>query len=346
MQVGFFEIAETYARLDQAGDPLLKLESFVNWENFRPILKKITPEKGAQGGRPALDSILILKCFILQSLYNLSDDAMEYQINDRLSFKRFLGLDPAQKSPDAKTFWLYRERLKGRQLDGAIFSLFSEELARFGYAAKSGQMVDATFVPTHKPTSKHKKQFKQEIPLTDAQVRQVDKDATFTKKNNEVNHGYKNHVEADNEYKLIRKYKVTTAKVHDSQVFEEILDEKNTEKEVWADSAYRSQKHEEMLNNQGFKSCIIEKGYRGQPLTTEQKANNKLKSKVRARIEHVFGSMCNSMNGLTIHTLGLMRAKIKMTFKNLAYNMQRFVFLQTQRLKMLEKEQKIQQLAG
>ena len=172
-QGSFFEDPRVYARLDAAGDPLQKLDTFVDWSGLSPLLEPLRFESGAKGGRPGLDPLMMVKCLILQSLYNISDEACEYQINDRLSFKRFLGLPAGAKAPDAKTIWLYRERIKHSGLHEKIFAWFAGCLEAAGYAAKEGQMVDASFVPVHKPTGKHAKQLQEEIPLTEAQNRQI-----------------------------------------------------------------------------------------------------------------------------------------------------------------------------
>lgn len=330
----FFEVGDTYARLDER-DRLLRLNQWISWESLRQVLGEITFVRSSRGGRPAWDPLLIAKCLILQSCYQLSDEELEYQINDRLSFKRFLGLDVAAKAPDAKTIWLYRERMKEAGLERKIFEWFSNVLDQNGVVAQKGQIVDATFVPTHKPTGKHKKQEDAGIPLSAAQKAQIDPDATFTKKGATQHHGYKNHTQIDNKNKIIRQYEVTTASVHDSQVFEQILDKptqakSNTGRDVYADSAYRSAKSEKTLKNNHLKSKIHHRAYRNKPLTDHQDRVNHTRSKTRSRIEHVFGHMNTSMGGLVIHTIGLARAKVKIGLKNLTYNMQRFAFLMTQ----------------
>lgn len=331
----FFEVEETYARLD-ARDRLLQLNHIVPWESLRSILGGITFVAGDRGGRPGWDPLLIVKCLILQECYQLSDEDLEYQINDRLTFKRFLGLDVAAKAPDAKTIWLYRERIKTLGLDQRIFDWFNNQLDRHGFIAQKGQIVDATFVPTHKPTGKHKKQEEAGIPLSAAQKAQIDPDATFTKKGTVTHHGYKDHIQIDNKHKLIRQSEVTTASVHDSQVFEQILDKptepgSNTGRKVYADSAYRSVDHEKTLRENRLESQIHYRAYRNNPLTDHKEKVNHTRSKTRVRVEHVFGHMNTAMGGLVIHTIGLARAKVKITLKNVAYNMQRFVFLMTQK---------------
>jgi IS5 family transposase len=276
---------------------------------------------------------MMAKLLLLQSLYNLGDDAMEYQVNDRLSFKRFLGLSVTDKSPDAKSIWLWRERIKHGELEVKIFQWFAGELQRHGYTAKGGQIVDATFVPTHKPTGKQNTQLKEGIPLTPRQMQQRDVDADFTKKGNITHHGYKDHIVVDVGHKFIRDCATSPASLHDSQCFAEILvistDAMTPEDSgVWADSAYRSAEAEAMLEAKGLISHVHERAYRNTPLSDAQKAANKERSRVRARIEHVFGHMETAMGGMMVHTIGRARAHVKNVFKNTAYNMQRFVMLE------------------
>lgn len=338
-QAGFFEIEECYARLDAAGDPLAGLDAVVDWSGLGTLMRGITFERGSnggKGGRPPLSGLMMAKILILQACNNLADERAEFLINDRLSFKRFLGLGVNDKSPDAKAIWLWRERVLHSGLHEKIFSWFEGELAKSGFEAKGGQLVDATFVPTHKPTGTHKKQLREEVPLTPEQARQIDDDATFTKKGNATYHGYKNHTGVDAKYKLIRKAETTTASVHDSQKLEDVItppppDASEEDRKLWADCAYRSAAVEAMLAEKNLISNVHERAYRNTPLTELQKATNRMKSSVRARVEHVYGHMETAMGGLTIHTIGLARAQVKVTFKNLAYNMQRFVFLTSRR---------------
>lgn len=333
VQGSFFDIENCYDRLDKKGDPLAKLNEFIDWSGLEEIVKPICFKSTEIGGRPGINPIVIVKCLILQSLYNLSDEACEYQVNDRLSFKRFLRLAASEKAPDAKTLWLYRERIK-HSLHDNIFGWFAGQIEKAGYIAKGGQIVDATFVPTHKPTGKHKKQFAEETPLTPSQARQLDGDATFTKKGKKTYHGYKNHIQVDNKYKLIRKQRTTTASTHDSQEFANLVDEQsNAELGVWADSAYRSESIEEMLSSKKLPSHVHDRAYRNKPLSDAQKARIKIRSRTRARVEHVFGYMQNSMSGLVTHVIGLVRARVKVVMKNLSYNMQRFVLLESRKLK-------------
>ena len=156
---------------------------------------------------------------------------------------------------------------------------------------------------------------------------QKDTDARWTKKNNQNFFGYKNHVKTDSKSKIITKYQVTQASVHDSQVIDNLLDNKDEGEDFYADSAYTGQVQEEVISKKGMTNKVHEKGYKNKPLTDEQKADNKTKSKVRARVEHIFGFMENSMNGMQIRSIGIKRAEAIIGLSNLVYNMFRKIQL-------------------
>ena len=134
--------------------------------------------------------------------------------------------------------------------------------------------------------------------------------------------------QVDRRHKLVRRYRVTDAAVHDSQVVEDILDPDNTASDVWADSAYRSAEIEAKLEDKGLKSRIHRKGHRDKPLSEREKRGNKTRSRVRARVEHVFGAQSNDMGGTLVRGIGLVRARARIGLKNLAYNMRRLVQLE------------------
>ena len=337
---GFFDIAERTEKLAQMGDPLVGLNERIDWEAFRVDLCQVheKPRKSNAGAKP-IDVVLMFKILVLQQLHNLSDDRIEYQIRDRLSFMRFLGLQFEDRVPDAKTVWLFRERLKDAGLVTALFARFHEQLAKQGYAARAGQMIDATFIEVRRQrnTREENAQIKADEtpdewkqPEAKAKLRQKDIDARWTKKNHENHYGYKNHVNVDQANKLIQHFVVTDAAVHDSQAFDFLLDDKEqkdgSKREVYADSAYRSQETEAQLAATGIVSQICEKGVRDRPLTDMQKTMNRAKSRVRARVEHVFGAQAQ-MGGHIVRTIGATRAWVKVGMMNIVYNMVRLVQL-------------------
>ena len=127
-QVGIFDVSDAYARLDASGDPLVALESAVAWGGLELLMRGVVFERdgnGGKGGRKPLCGLMMAKVLILQACNNLSDDRAEFLINDRLSFKRFLGLNLREKSPDSKTIWLWRERvLHSQMLEDLLYNFF------------------------------------------------------------------------------------------------------------------------------------------------------------------------------------------------------------------------------
>jgi len=332
IQRSFFDTEDRYKKLDEL-DPLPRLDRAIDWNIFRPLLNKSKKNSKTNAGRPPFDVLLMFKILVLQELYNLSDDQAEFQIRDRMTFCRFLKLTSAHTVPDAKTIWEFREKLVGLGLMKKLFTKFDQALESSGFEAKKGQIVDASFVnvPKQRNNKDDNKRIKEgsrpesfdKNPNVGAQK---DTDARWTKKNKETHFGYKDHIVIDNDKKLIRNYEVTSAEVHDSNVFEDLLTE-NSSADVWADSAYRSKEAEENLALAGYRSKVHQKGKRGKPLTDRQKESNKTKSKVRARVEHVFGSMTNEQSGLYSRVIGFERNAFKIGMMNLAYNFRRYAFL-------------------
>jgi IS5 family transposase len=333
----FFGIQNLYDQLSKLGDPLEVLAKNIPWDRFRPKLglARLTANRKSNAGRKPYDDVLMFKTLVLQALYNLSDDQTEYQIRDRLSFRRFLDLGMSENVPDAKTIWLFREHLVQKKLVEKLFAKFDGYLNEMGFAARGGQIIDASFVQV--PKQRNKKDENDQIKAGQtpeqwkeqpAKLRQKDVDACWTKKNDETYYGYKNHINVDNNCKLIRVYAVTDASVHDSQAFYKLIDPTNANANVHADSAYRSKEVEAELKEAGYRSKIHFKAYRNKPLTRKQENANHSRSKVRARVEHVFGYQANSMKAGLIKTIGIARAKAKIGMNNLVYNMQRFLQLQ------------------
>lgn len=330
-QPGFFDVDDRFRKLDEK-DALLRLNALIDWELFRPALRQARntkPRKSAAGCKP-FDEVLMFKGLVLQHLYNFSDQELEFQIRDRFTFLRFLGLSPEDRIPDGNTFGDFRELLVRSQLIEELFETFGQHLAMKGFTATKGQIVDASFVeaPRQRNTREDNALIKAgKIPPSFeenvAKRKQKDTDARWTKKNHENHYGYKNHVSVDNQHKLIRGYAVTPAQVHDSKLLLDVLAE-NTSGQVWADSAYCGEEMEAALNAAGYQSCIHERGHRNAPLTDNQKARNRKKSRICARVEHVFGSITNDQDGMHVRVIGLARATAKVGLTNLVYNLRRF----------------------
>src|SRR5205809_68673 len=340
-QLGFFDADKRLEALSAKGDPLDAIDRLVPWESFRAEVEAVVLTsdelKKSSAGRKPFDALLMFRMLVLQALNNLSDEQVEYQVRDRLSFSRFLGLAIEDSIPDSTTLWLFREKLAKAGLIEKLFDCFDQHLAAKGYMARGGQIIDASIVPV--PTQRNSRDENAELQAgrtpaawkqkqKPAKVRQKDRDARWTKKHGRSFFGYKNHVNADAKHKLIRHYAVTDAAVHDSQELEGLLDTGNTCNDVFADSAYRSAEIEVKLRASGYNSRIHRRGRRNHPLSLAQMRVNHAKSRIRARIEHVFGAQQNAPGGRIVRTIGIVRARAKIGLQNLAYNIRRMVTLE------------------
>jgi transposase, IS5 family len=338
-QFGFFDVDTRLAAISAKGDPLEMIDRVVPFESFRADIEAVvltpTGEKKSNAGRKPIDVIVMFRMLVLQSLYNLSDEQVEYQVRDRLSFTRFLRLGIEDRIPDGTTLWLFRERLAQGGVIEKLFERFGHHLEANGYIARGGQIVDATIVPVPKQRNSREENEAVKVGKTPdswernpAKNRQKDKDARWTKKHGKSFFGYKNHVNADAKHKLIRQYEVTDASVHDSQQFDGLVNQSNTSRDVYADSAYRSAEAERKLGARGLRSRIHQRASRGHALSKAQESANRRKSKVRVRIEHVFAAQQNTLGGRIVRTIGVVRAKAKIGLQNLAYNIRRLVTLE------------------
>ncbi len=333
MQTGLFDWHDRLGKLDKNDDPLLQLDKLISWEQFRSTLEQVRNKKRkSNAGAKPYDVILMFKILIIQSLYNLSDDTVEFQILDRLSFMRFLELGLGDRVPDAKTVWLFREQLTQAKLINKLFAKFDTFLKNSGYSARKGQIVDASIIsaPKQRNSRDENDTIKKGTSPKDwkaAKKCQKDTDARWVKKNGKSYYLYKNHISIDVKNKLIRSYAVTDASVHDSNVFEDLLDDSNSSRDVYADSAYRSKESIQRLRQQGYREHVQRKGSRHKKLTQWERQGNRTRSKTRSRVEHIFGIQAMTAGSLILRTIGLARATAKIGLRNLAYNMNRYKML-------------------
>jgi IS5 family transposase len=332
-----FAYEEQLERIKAHRPPLQRLDAVIDWEWFRePIEAAFRIEPKGPGGRPPYDRVMMFKILILQRYYNLSNEQTEFQILDRLSFLEFLGLELGDKVPDANTIRIFKETLTAQGVEAILFEQFTRELEQQGVIAKEGSLVDASFVevPRQHHRSEEKEALKQgAVPLhfgemdkngKRSRLAQKDLDARWARKNQKMYFGYKNHIKADTKSKLIQRYAVTDAAVHDSQMLEVLVNEEDKDQEVHADKAYHSEKIEAYLAALGCLSRIHERGTRNHPLSDEQKAANRHRSKIRARVEHIFGFIHTSMKGSSNRCIGYARNRFQIGLMNLTYNLFRY----------------------
>ena len=344
-QPGFWSIDDRLRELSAQGDPLEKLLEIVDFELFRPVLEAtLGVGDRAKGGRPPFDAVLKFKMLYLQAQHGLSFEQTEHLVRDRLSWMRFCGLTIADPVPDANTLWDFREALIAKGALEQLFERLDQAIKDAGYLPMSGQIVDASLVaaPRQRNTKDEKEAIKagqsaDEIwPDEPAKAAQKDTDARWTMKTSQgkVNadgsiqkdiaipeFGYKSHISVDVRHGFIRRQKVTDAAAYDgARLREGLIDRTNTASSVWADTAYRSQANEVFLADAGKTSQIHRRKPKGKPMPKHTARANAKKSKVRARVEHVFAQQKERMN-LMVRSVGIKRAEATITMANIAYNL-------------------------
>ncbi len=332
-QPGIFDDQDRMSKLTNLKDPLISIGQTIDFEAFRRMLENATLQDSyAKGGRPPFDRVMLFKALVLQKLYGLSDEQLEYQIHDRLTFMRFLKLSLSDKIPDQKTFWAFREVLSKSGVIDQAFILFRDRIRAEGYMVQEGKIVDASFVKA--PIQRNSREENAEIKegttpkdWSDNKRKQKDVDASWTTKGGQHQYGYKNHVKVDAGSKLIDNFEVTAAHVHDSQVIIELIEESDKGQPIYADSAYAGAEIKKALRKKGTGNRILKKGSRHVTLTPHQQTANRIKSKVRVRVEHIFASVSNRVNGMQVRCIGLLRTTSDITMQNLVYNMTRSIFL-------------------
>jgi IS5 family transposase len=256
---------------------------------------------------------------------------MEFQVLDRLSFQRFLGLRRSSQVPDRATFWIFRERLTAAKAGAALFEAVNRQLAQHGYLARGGQIVDASLVPVPRQhvTEQERELIKEQATPADwkpAERRQRDVDATWTKKHGKSYFGDQLSISADRRYQVIRKLKVSTASENDTRHLEDVLDSANTGRDLYGDKGYVDGGREARLKAKGWRVHIQRKAEQDKPLSACQKRRNTRIARVRARVEHVFAAI-DQMGGKLPRCIGLDRADFLLTGKAATYHLRRLCSL-------------------
>jgi IS5 family transposase len=261
---------------------LRKIEKLLNFEEVIKQFSVIDKTKNGLGGRPRKELLMMTKILFVQHLYNMSDPELEDQLNDRISFQRFVGLDMNSKVPDYTTIWRFRDALVQNDLLDGIFELVIKECDSKGLIVRRGTIVDSTIIKSvNRPLSKNKRKELKNKPSS-----QIDSDATSTEKGKKKYFGYKGHIGIDQGSKLIRKKTFTSASPHDITELPHLLSD--DEESVWGDKAYSKKADKQKARSSGVFYGILDKGKRNRPLGNKQKDRNKQKSKVRASVEHPF----------------------------------------------------------
>lgn len=286
-----------------------KCNKLIPWQLLAQPLKGMYRNNTDKGGASNWPVVMMIKCMMLQKWFNLSDPMLEEMLNDRISFRRFVGLRIEQKAPDETTFVEFRKRLRKHGHISTLFDKTIEILKARGVILEQGTCVDATIIEAPKGRA-----------TKDGLSSTKDRTASYTKKHGRTYHGYKAHIATDTNG-MIKDYRFDTARVHDSQHMDDLIaDERDS---VFADSAYMDKKRKASLQEQDIFCGIIQRKVRGQKeLTREQKWHNRLVAGIRAVVEHPFAWMKNA-GYRRVRYRGLSRNGLDFGLHAIAYNFKR-----------------------
>jgi transposase, IS5 family len=307
-QLGFLE-AFAAAKLGLNAQ-LSRIDAEVKWYRFEKLLRKLEPEAA---GRPPYDPLVMFKALLLAQLYNLSDAELELALNDRFSFRRFLGLPLERDAPDHTTLCRFRNRLIAAGLAERLFAEFDRQIEARGLVLKQGTMVDATVIEAAgRP------------PCGGDFADANDPDARFAKIDGKAGsrYGYKAHVGVDQGTRLIRAALLTPANVNETAVADRLV--RGDERALYGDKAYAKRERRVRLKALGIKPRIMHKSWGGgPPLTHWQKQHNRLIAPIRAAVETVFAVLKRRMGYRVVRYVGLVKNQAHLLLVALAYNLRR-----------------------
>lgn len=306
-------LGQLFIQPNKAIEAFDDIDNLIYWGDVEAQLSHIYNNKTGNSAYPPL---MMFKALLLQVWHKLSDEQLERSLARDLAFRRFVGLDIADAVPDHSTIWRFREKLQ----DGTwekLLNHINNQLIERSIIVQEGSVsvIDASVVEAkncRKRVNKHGQNTQD--PEGGYAVKKGSKGKV------ECTYGFKNHTNVD-EDGFIKKMIVTAGNVHDSQRFEALLTGK--ESAAYGDSAYKSQKHDAILEDQNSKNGIISKGYRNKPLTKEQKAENKIISSIRYVVERTFGILELRCNMGKARYNGLARTTVSLGLMSIMHNLKR-----------------------
>eukprot|EP00752_Nemacystus_decipiens_P000433 g433.t1 len=287
-----------------------RLSGLVRWSRFETLLKGLRQDGPGRAGYPAL---LLFKAQLLGALYGLSDPELEEALNDRLSFRRFVGLSLEDETPDHTTLWRFRQALIERDLLDRLFAEFDRQMDQAGVMVKQGTMLDATLIKTEAASPPGAGEAPRD-PDAGLTVRPGKKGATY---------GYKAHVGVDRGSGVIRRVLTTPANINDTTPADDLIC--GDEREVWADAAYHSHAREQALKARGIKPRLQRRANKHHPkLPARIRRYNQMIGRHRAAVETTFATWKRRMGLTGVRCLGLKRASAQIMLVAMAFNLRRW----------------------
>jgi len=321
-QLSFSDIELSQSRKpSRVSTKLEKVNVIVDWGQVLELVQVVDKTNSIIGGAPHRNLLTKVKMLFLQHLYNLSDPELEDQVNDRLSFQHFAGIDYTTTVPDFTTIWRFKESLIQQGLMDKLFDLILSFIESKGLLLKKGTCVDASIVQSStKPLSKERREKLKKTPSN-----QIDTDADSTQKRGKKYFGYKGHIGTDIDSKIIRKRNFTSARPHDSTQTDNLLS--GDEQAVFGDSAYGNKADKRKARKQGVYYGMLDKATRSKKLSATQKKRNTKKSKIRNQVEHPFAYIKEKLGYKKAVAKNMARNALRFDFNCMLYNIFRAEYL-------------------
>lgn len=296
-----FALQEKYAKVKKLRSRLEDMNKLIDWDSFLALF----PDKETNRGRPSYDKILMVKTLFLQSWYGISDEELEFQIHDRLSFQQFLNFP--ESVPDYSTIWRFREELTEEDIIDKIWSELKRQIESKKIQVKEGKIQDASFIQAD-PGKKNSGMNGRGREARTSRSR----DGSWTKKGKKSYFGFKSHIKVDAKSKIITEVGVTTAKTFDGHI-----DLANPDEIVYRDRCYSGSKTKAKGN------ATMKRG----KITPKEKLRNKRISKKRSRVEHPYATIVRSFKGMRTKLTTIPRVFVQHVFVCMAHNIHRLRFL-------------------
>jgi len=296
-----FALQEKYSKVKKLRSRLEDMKKLIDWDKFLQFF----PTRESLVGRPNYEKILMTKLFFLQGWYGLSDEELEFQVNDRLSFQQFLGFP--KNVPDYSTIWRFRETLTEDFTLDKIWDELQRQIKEKHITVEKGHIQDASFVLADPGKTRSGMDERGQAAKTSR-----NRDGSWTKKGKKSFFGYKVHTKMKRGSKIVEDIAVTTAKTHDGAIDLAAADEV-----MYRDRGYSG------IPTRAKGDATMKRG----KLSVRDKLRNKRIQKKRSQGEHPYGTVHRAMKGGTTKLTTVHRVFVQQAFVFMAYNLYRLVFL-------------------
>lgn len=332
----FFSETDYFKKVLVRQNRLLDLKEKIDFEPFVSVInKQLNINEFVKQSASKWEPLFLFKCILLGIIFDYSDEELEFQIINRADFKIFLDLGLLDDVPDKSTLWLFREDLVNSNAHKPLFDSFLDQIKLLGYPIEGDRIVDGTVHETERRCSSHEMNEKikaGEIPekwqSNPNVLSQKDLDASWRTEGKKSYFGYLSLIMVLSNLKLITNYSIDSAHVDERKNVVELVENEPTEFDAYADKGFVSKELKEGMKEKGVNFIAMEKEYLFSDNLEEVIKDNKVISKIRARVEHVFGNITMMMPQRPLRLIGIERNTFKIGMMYMLHNMFRLISIE------------------